>query len=119
LGAGEIGSLRIKKGWPSMFREYLNMPQAYAEKFHGDFYDTGDLAKMDEDGYYWFFGRNVDVINTSGHLVGPFEVESCLLEREEIVDVAVIGAPDDMLLSKNCRLRKVTTRYGVVKKLLR
>lgn len=100
LGAGEIGSLRIKKCWPSMFREYLNMPQAYAEKFHGDFYDTGDLAKMDEDGYYWFFGRNDDVINTSGHLVGPFEVESCLLEREEIVDVAVIGAPDDMLYQK-------------------
>jgi len=100
LTAGEIGCLRIKKGWPSMFRQYRNMQQAYIDKFHGDFYDTGDLAKVDEDGYYWFFGRNDDVINTSGHLVGPFEVESCLLEMDGIVDVAVIGAPDEMLYEK-------------------
>ena len=100
LGAEKIGSLRLKKGWSSMFRIYLNMEEQYREKFHGEFYDTGDLAKVDEDGYFWFLGRNDDVINTSGHLVGPFEVESVLLEIEEIIDVAVIGAPDDMLFEK-------------------
>jgi acetyl-CoA synthetase len=100
LGPEQIGSLRVKKGWPSMFRMYLNMEEQYREKFHGDFYDTGDLAKVDADGYFWFLGRNDDVINTSGHLVGPFEVESVLLEMEEIIDVAVIGAPDDMLFEK-------------------
>lgn len=117
LGAGKIGSLRIKKGWPSMFRKYLNMPQAYADKFHGEFYDTGDLAKMDEDGYFWFFGRNDDVINTSGHLVGPFEVESCLLEMDEIVDVAVIGAPDEMLYQKIVAFVKLQPGVGWSKSL--
>ena len=100
LGPEQIGSLRVKRGWSSMFRMYLNMEEQYREKFHGDFYDTGDLAKVDSDGYFWFLGRNDDVINTSGHLVGPFEVESVLLEMEEIIDVAVIGAPDDMLFEK-------------------
>ncbi len=96
----ESSSLRLKKGWSSMFRTYINMEDAYRSKFHGDFYDTGDLAQMDEDGYFWFIGRNDDVFNTSGHLVGPFEVESALLEMEDIVDVAVIGAPDEMLYEK-------------------
>lgn len=100
LGPEQIGSLRLRKGWPSMFRTYLNMEEQYREKFHDEFYDTGDLAKVDEDGYFWFLGRNDDVINTSGHLVGPFEVESVLLEMEEIIDVAVIGAPDTMLFEK-------------------
>ena len=96
----ESGSLRLKKGWSSMFRTYVNMEEAYRSKFHGDFYDTGDRAQIDQDGYYWFIGRNDDVINTSGHLIGPFEVESALLEMEDIVDVAVIGAPDEMLYEK-------------------
>lgn len=100
-----------------MFRKYLNMPQAYADKFHGEFYDTGDLAKMDEDGYFWFFGRNDDVINTSGHLVGPFEVESCLLEMDEIVDVAVIGAPDEMLYQKIVAFVKLQPGVGWSKSL--
>ena len=96
----ESGSLRLKKGWSSMFRTYVNMEDAYRSKFHGDFYDTGDRAEVDSDGYFWFIGRNDDVINTSGHLVGPFEVESALLEMDDIVDVAVIGAPDEMLYEK-------------------
>jgi acetyl-CoA synthetase len=96
----QAGSLCLKKGWPSMFRTYLNMEEQYQSKFHGEFYNTGDQARMDVDGYFWFIGRNDDVINTSGHLVGPFEVESVLLEMDEIVDVAVIGAPDDMLFEK-------------------
>lgn len=100
LPAEDTGNLRIRKGWPSMFRAYLNMDQQYQKKFHGNYYDTGDLAKKDQDGYFWFIGRNDDVINTSGHLVGPFEIESSLLELEEIVDVAIIGAPDEMLFEK-------------------
>jgi acetyl-CoA synthetase len=100
LPVEETGSLRIKKGWSSMFRTYLNLELQYRNKFHGDYYDTGDLAKKDKDGYFWFVGRNDDVINTSGHLVGPFEIESSLLELEEIVDVAIIGAPDAMLFEK-------------------
>ncbi|MCD4754059.1 MAG: AMP-binding protein [Anaerolineaceae bacterium] len=95
-----VGSLWLKKGWPAMFVEYLNLPEGYDAKFHGEYYDTGDLAKVDEDGYFWFVGRNDDVINPSGHLVGPFEVESALLEIPEIVDVAVIGAPDPMMYEK-------------------
>jgi acetyl-CoA synthetase len=100
LGPEMAGSLCLKKGWPSMYRTYLNMEEQYKSKFHGDYYNTGDQAKKDADGYFWFIGRNDDVINTSGHLVGPFEVESVLLEMEEIVDVAVIGAPDEMLFEK-------------------
>ena len=105
-----VGALWLKKGWPSMFITYLNMPEAYQSKFHGDYYDTGDLAKIDEDGYFWFVGRNDDVINPSGHLVGPFEVESALLEMPEIVDVAVIGAPDPLLYEKI--IAYVTLRDG-------
>ncbi|MBN2046809.1 MAG: AMP-binding protein [Anaerolineaceae bacterium] len=97
---GTIGRLRLRKGWPSMFVNYINMEEAYQGKFHGVYYDTGDLAKIDKDGYFWFVGRGDDVINTSGHLVGPFEVESALLEIPEIVDVAVIAAPDPMLYEK-------------------
>lgn len=100
LGPDLAGSLCLKKGWPSMYRTYLNMEEQYKSKFHGEYYNTGDQAKKDADGYFWFIGRNDDVINTSGHLVGPFEVESVLLEMEEIVDVAIIGAPDEMLFEK-------------------
>ena len=112
LPVEETGSLRIKKNWSSMFRAYLNMEQQYQNKFHGGYYDTGDLAKKDKDGYFWFIGRNDDVINTSGHLVGPFEIESSLLELEEIVDVAIIGAPDAMLFEKIIAF--VTLKSGLV-----
>ena len=95
-----MGNLRVKKGWPSMFRAYLNMEETYRKKFHGEFYDTGDQARTDADGYFWFVGRLDDVINTSGHLVGPFEVESALMQLDEVVDVAVFGAPDEMLYEK-------------------
>jgi acetyl-CoA synthetase len=97
---GVSGNLRLKRGWPSMFRTYLNMGPQYQNKFHGEYYDTGDQAKMDPDGYFWFVGRLDDVINTSGHLVGPFEVESALMAIDEIVDVAVFGAPDELLYEK-------------------
>jgi len=96
---GQQGLLCLRKGWGSMFRMYYRNDVAYADKFRGGLYLTGDLAWQDEDGYFWYVSRADDVINTAGHLVGPFEVESALLELDEIVDVAVIGA-DDALLHK-------------------
>jgi acetyl-CoA synthetase len=100
LPPNTIGKLTLKTGWDSMFVGYLNQPEIYQEKFKRDYYLSGDLASMDEDGYVWFKGRDDDVINTSGHLVSPFEVESCLLEMDEIADVGVIGAPDPLLWEK-------------------
>lgn len=100
LPAGEQGLLCLRKGWGSMFRGYFRNELAYAEKFNGDIYITGDLAWRDEEGYFWYVSRADDVINTAGHLVGPFEVESALLEIDEIVDVAVIGADDPLLHKK-------------------
>lgn len=97
LPAGEQGYLCLRKGWGSMFRSYFHNDAAYAEKFKDDIYITGDLAWADEENYFWYVSRADDVINTAGHLVGPFEVESALLEIEEIVDVAVIGADDPLL----------------------
>jgi acetyl-CoA synthetase len=93
---GVQGELAIRPGWPSMFRGYWGEPGRYAACFAGGFYLTGDLAKKDSDGYYWFVGRADDVIKTSGHLVGPFEVESALLEHHAVAEAAVIGKPDPM-----------------------
>jgi len=100
LEAGTHGHLTLQKGWHSMFRTYYHNDAAYAEKFKGDYYFTGDLAYRDHDGYFWYVSRSDDVINTAGHLVGPFEVESALLEIEEIGDAAVIGVDDPLLHKK-------------------
>jgi len=100
LGANQQGRLALKPGWPSMFIEYINRADAYAGKFKSGYYDSGDMAWQDEDGYFWFFGRGDDVINTSGHLVGPFEVESMLLEADEVIEAGVIGVPDEMMYEK-------------------
>ncbi len=97
LPPGKQGLLCLRKGWGSMFRNYFRNDAAYADKFRRDIYITGDLAYSDEDGYFWYVSRADDVINTAGHLVGPFEVESALLEIPEIVDVAVIGADDPLI----------------------
>ena len=83
-----------------MFRNYFRDDAAYAAKFKNGVYITGDLAYQDEEGYFWYISRADDVINTAGHLVGPFEVESALLEIPEIADVAVIGADDPLLHKK-------------------
>lgn len=88
------GELVIKKGWPSMFRAYLNEEARYLKCFKGDWYKTGDLAKRDANGYYWFIGRADDIIKTSGHMVGPFEVENCLMQHSAVAEAAVIGKPD-------------------------
>lgn len=97
---GETGNLCIKRGWPSMFAAYLNNETAYDSKFRDGWYYTGDTAWVDCDGYFWFVGRSDDVINTAGHLVSPFEVESALLEIEEIVESGVVGLPDELLFEK-------------------
>ncbi|MCS7007584.1 MAG: acetate--CoA ligase [Thermoleophilia bacterium] len=91
---GEEGDLALRPGWPSMFRGYLGEPERYAKAFAGGWYITGDLARRDEDGYFWFVGRADDVIKSSGHLIGPFEVESVLLEHPAVAHAGVIGKPD-------------------------
>ncbi|PKH02383.1 acetate--CoA ligase [Psychromonas sp. MB-3u-54] len=94
--ANQVGELALKKGWPSMFRGYLHEEQRYQKCFVGDWYLSGDLAMCDADGYYWFIGRADDVIKSSGHLIGPFEVESVLMEHPAVAEVAVIGLPDQV-----------------------
>jgi acetyl-CoA synthetase len=91
---GIQGQLVLRKGFPSMFRGYLHEEERYKKCFIGDWYLTGDLAKKDEDGYFWFIGRADDIIKTSGHMVGPFEVESTLLKHPAVAEVAVIGKPE-------------------------
>ncbi len=91
---GAQGILALKPGWPSMFRAYLGEPDRYEKCFAGGWYLSGDLARRDADGYFWFVGRADDVIKTSGHLVGPFEVESVLLEHPAVAEAGVIGKPD-------------------------
>ncbi|MBV5283949.1 MAG: AMP-binding protein [Paludibacter sp.] len=97
---GEQGDLCVKAGWPSMFITFINNEQAYNSKFRDGWYYTGDTAIRDADGYYWFMGRSDDIINTGGHLVSPFEVESALLEIEEIAESGVIAAPHEILFEK-------------------
>lgn len=91
---GETGQIALRPGWPSMFRGYLHEPDRYARCFAGGWYLSGDLATRDADGYYWFVGRADDVIKTAGHLIGPFEVESVLMEHPAVAEAGVIGVPD-------------------------
>ncbi len=93
---GEEGELVLLAGWPSMFRGYLHDDERYRRAFAGPWYLTGDLARRDENGYFWFVGRGDDVIKTSGHLVGPFEVESVLMEHPAVAEAGVVGLPDEV-----------------------
>ena len=88
------GHLVLKKGFPSLFRGYLHEEERYNKCFIGEWYLSGDLAKKDADGYFWFVGRADDIIKTSGHLVGPFEVESTLMRHQMVAESAVIGKPE-------------------------
>lgn len=88
------GELALRSGWPSMFRGYLHDGRRYAEAFAGGWYLTGDVARRDADGYYWFVARADDVIKSAGHLIGPFEVESVLKEHPAVAEAGVIGKPD-------------------------
>lgn len=98
LPPGVEGQLAVRPGWPSMFHTYWGNQQLYNSRFRKGWYITGDQAKRDEDGYYWFVGRVDDVINTAGHLVGPFEVESMLIEHPAVAEAAVIGVPDPLAM---------------------
>jgi acetyl-CoA synthetase len=91
---GVVGMIALKPGWPSMMRAYWNNKEVYDKKFQNGWYLCGDRASIDEEGYYWFVGRDDDVINTAGHLVGPFEIESALIEHPAIAESAAIGKPD-------------------------
>ncbi len=90
-----VGQLALRPGWPSMMRAYLHEEARYRKCFAGDWYFSGDLAMRDADGYFWFVGRDDDVIKSSGHLIGPFEVESALMEHAAVAEAAVIGIPDE------------------------
>jgi len=97
LEAGEDGEICVdlRDGWPiGLFTEYYRDPERSAEAFRGGLYHTGDMAWRDEDGYYWFIGRADDVIKSSGYRIGPFEVESALIEHPSVLECAVTGVPD-------------------------
>jgi acetyl-CoA synthetase len=91
---GVEGELALRPGWPSMFRGYLHDDDRYRKCFAGGWYRSGDLVSRDADGYYWFVGRADDVIKSAGHLIGPFEVESALMEHPAVAEAGVIGIPD-------------------------
>jgi acetyl-CoA synthetase len=80
-----------------MFVTYLHEEERYRKCFVDGWYLTGDLARIDEDGYFWFVGRADDVIKSSGHLIGPFEVESVLVEHPAVAEAGVIGIPEPMM----------------------
>ena len=96
-GVDEEGELALHVGWPSMFRGYLGEETRYRACFRGDWYLSGDLARRDADGYFWFVGRGDDVIKSAGHLIGPFEVESALMEHPAVAEAGVIGKPDPIV----------------------
>ncbi len=91
---GTVGLIALRPGWPSMMRMYWDNKDAYENKFKNGWYICGDRASIDKEGYYWFVGRDDDVINTAGHLVGPFEIESALLEHPAVAESAAVGKPD-------------------------
>jgi len=96
VAPGDTGriAIRVNPRPVGLFDGYLYDPEATSEVFRGDFYYTGDKAYVDEDGYYWFVGRDDDVIKSSGYRIGPFEVESALLEHPAVKEAAVVGSPD-------------------------
>jgi len=94
----EQGELALKSGWPSMFRGYLHNEERYKKAFVDGWYLSGDMVQRDADGYFWFVGRADDVIKSAGHLIGPFEVESALVEHPAVAEAGVIGIPDPVAL---------------------
>ncbi|MGW3044353.1 acetate--CoA ligase [Kitasatospora sp. NPDC001159] len=96
-GPGAEGELALRPGWPSMFRGYLGAEERYRSCFADGWYLTGDVVRRDADGYYWFVGRADDVIKSAGHLIGPFEVESTLMEHPAVAEAGVIGRPDPVV----------------------
>ena len=93
---GRPGLIAFRPGWPAMMRTYWRNEEKYREKFVNGWYLSGDRSSIDKEGYYWFMGRDDDVINTGGHLVSPFEVESALLEHPAVGESAVTSKPDEI-----------------------
>ncbi len=93
---GATGSIAVKAPDPVFFLRYWNKPQATKEKFRGDWLLTGDVGHRDDDGYFWFHGRDDDVIISGGYRIGPTEIEDCLMHHPAVAMVAVIGVPDKL-----------------------
>ncbi|WP_313891571.1 acyl-CoA synthetase MbcS [Psychrobacillus sp.] len=93
---GEVGDIAVHVDTPALFKEYLKDPERTAMQFRGDYYITGDQAKKDEDGYFWFEGRGDDIIISSGYTIGPFEVEDALTKHPAVQECAVIGSPHEI-----------------------
>jgi acetyl-CoA synthetase len=94
----QVGELALRVGWPSQFRAYLHEDLRYRQCFADGYYLTGDLVRCDGDGYFWFVGRADDVINSAGHLISPFEVESVLMSHPGVAEAGVIGKPDPIAM---------------------
>ncbi len=94
--AGEVGDIAVHKDTPSLFKKYYKDPERTSMQFRGDYYITGDKAKKDEDGYFWFEGRRDDIIISSGYTIGPFEVEDALVKHPSVQECAVVAAPDEI-----------------------
>ena len=93
---GEVGDIAVHIETPALFKEYLKDPERTAMQFRGDYYITGDQAKKDEDGYFWFEGRSDDIIISSGYTIGPFEVEDALTKHPAVQECAVVGSPNEI-----------------------
>ncbi|KON70417.1 acyl--CoA ligase [Peribacillus butanolivorans] len=93
---GVVGDIAVHVNTPALFKEYFKDPERTAKQFRGDYYVTGDQAKMDEEGYFWFEGRSDDIIISSGYTIGPFEVEDALVKHPYVKECAVIASPDEI-----------------------
>jgi len=96
VGVGEVGDIAVHKDTPALFKHYYKDPERTAMQFRGDYYITGDKAKKDEDGYFWFEGRGDDIIISSGYTIGPFEVEDALVKHPAVQECAVVASPDQV-----------------------
>jgi len=92
----EVGTVAVRKDFPSLFQQYYKDSEKTTNAYRGNYFLTGDRASKDEDNYYWFQGRNDDVIISSGYTIGPFEVEDALLKHEFVKECAVVAAPDEI-----------------------
>lgn len=93
---GEVGDIAVHVETPALFKNYYKDPERTAMQFRGDYYITGDKAKRDEDGYFWFEGRSDDIIISSGYTIGPFEVEDALVKHPFVKECAVVASPDEI-----------------------
>jgi acetyl-CoA synthetase len=96
LPAGSVGEIAVRSPVPVIFLEYWKNPEATRKKIINDWSLTGDLARMDDDGYLWFVGRKDDLITSSGYRIGPAEIEDCIMKHPAVSMVAVIGRPDPL-----------------------